>query len=128
MEDRNKKANILCAISIVLCIVSLILLFFNEPVLGELKGAISNEIVDILIKITYFTVPVLYISSMIIICYAKFTFKEHTLSNVTFWCMVVLTIMLIVSFILLFMVIKALSMACNGCFDMTFGLFEDCPG
>ena len=108
MEDRYKKANILCAISIVLCVISLMIFFCNEPVLGEFRDIIGSEVVDILIKITYFTVPVLYISSLVIICYTKFTFKEHTLSNVIFWCMVVLTVMIIIAAILFIMVVQAI--------------------
>lgn len=117
MEDRYKKANILCAVSIVLCVISIMIFLCNEPVLGELRDIIGSEVVDILIKITYFTVPVLYISSLIIICYTKFTFKEHTLSNVIFWCMVVLTVMIIIAAILFIMIVQAISMACNGCFN-----------
>ncbi len=130
MEDRKKKANILCIIAICLFAYCLVTVLgyatwsdISENIDNNVKETV-NKIFDIL---TILAVP-MHLASLTILCYAKIKFKEHTLSNVLFWCLLIETIIVVLLLIAAVMMMYITYMACNGCMNTTIDLFRSCPG
>ena len=123
MNNRNsdKKANILCWISLACLIVPFIL----SPILGKIVLSTSQTIVgglfSFLSSLIGFCFHIARILGVVLMIYVRIKYPKNVFGKVLMWIYIIVLVIIIL-FIIFIMVL------CNGCIDGMSGCITECRG